>query len=95
MQELARRTVGIFSYPTSIQSMDQVVKHARDFGSQFGQIMYCCAKWGADGKLYAILNYDGPAAARAAVASDAVPEINGWYMNIKPWRVPGEGAFIG
>ena len=77
-----------------MRSADQIVEYAKEFGGQFGRVMHCSAKWGADGKPYAIINYDGPAAARAAVASDIVPEINGWYLNLKPWKVPGEGVFI-
>ncbi len=92
LQELARRTVGIFSYPNGTTS-EQIEDHAQDWASHFGHIMQISVKWGADGKPYAIINFDGPEAARAAVGIGAVepPEIDGWYLNVRPWRVPGQG----
>ena len=78
--------MGIFCYPTQLNA-EQVVGHAQGWGGQFGQILHCCAKWGSDQRPYAIINFDGPGPAKAAVGHQSRPDYEGWYLKVLPWRV--------
>lgn len=85
VQDLAKRTVGIFHYPKDSDPA-LVSQHAKTFGSQFGEVLRVFVKWGSGAQPYAILNFASREAADAAVGQR--PVFMGTPVDPTPWRLP-------
>ena len=94
MQELARRTVGIFHYPKG-SALNEVKQHADNFGRQFGQVLHSQGKRNINQNVYAILNFETPGEAQAALAPGSKPIFKGVPEYVLPWKIPGKAQVPG